>query len=93
MRISSPLKPPKTDTILREHVLAHTQVLYMYLQYCIWPFCHHFLCKIGTLINSTRISTFSEDSSPTLDRAITNIKDNVRMLNDVAYTRRDSKVG
>ena len=38
-------KTPRTDTILPEHLLAHTLITYVYSHYCIWSFCHHFPCK------------------------------------------------
>ena len=48
-------KTPRTDTILPEHLLAHTLITYVYSHYCIWSFCHHFPCKSDVLITSTRI--------------------------------------
>ena len=48
-------KTPRTDTILPEHLLAHTLITYVYSHYCIWSFCHHFPCKNDGLITSTRI--------------------------------------
>ena len=50
-------RPPKhrTDTILPEHLLAHTLITYVYSHHCIWSFCHHFACKNDVLIISMRI--------------------------------------
>ena len=48
-------KTPRTDTILPEHLLAHTLITYVYSHYCIWSFCHHFPCENDILITSTRI--------------------------------------
>ena len=47
-------KTPRTDTILPEHLLAHTLIIYVYLHYCIWSFCHHFPCKNDVLITSSQ---------------------------------------
>ena len=44
-------KTPRTDTILPEHLLAHTLITYVYPHYCIWSFCHHFPCKNDVLLN------------------------------------------
>ena len=46
-------KTPRTDTILHEHLLAHTLIISVYSHYCIWSFCHHFPCK-NVLITSAR---------------------------------------
>ena len=48
-------KTPRTDTILPEHLLAHTLITYVYSHYCIWSFCHHFPRKNDVLITSMRI--------------------------------------
>ena len=48
-------KTPRTDTILPEHLLAHTLITYVYSHYYIWSFCHHFPCKNDILITSTQI--------------------------------------
>ena len=48
-------KTPRTDTILPEHLLAHTLITYVYSHYRIWSFCHHFPCKNDVLIISARI--------------------------------------
>ena len=50
-------KTPRTDTILPEHLLTHTLIIYVYSHYCIWSFCHHFPCKNDVLITSTRVSS------------------------------------
>ena len=43
-------KTPRTDTILPEHLLAHTLITYVYSHYYIWSFCHYFPCKNDVLI-------------------------------------------
>ena len=48
-------KTPRTDTILPEHLLAHTLIIYVCSHYCICSFCHHFPCKNDVLITSTQI--------------------------------------
>ena len=60
-------KTPRTDTILSEHLLAHTLItgIYVYSHYCIWSFCHHFPCKNDVLIISTRIEFSNPDNIAT----------------------------
>ena len=60
-KITGP-KTPRTDTILPEHLLAHTLITYVYSHYCIWSFCHHFPCKNDVLITSTWIEFSNHES-------------------------------
>ena len=59
-------KTHRTDTILPEHLLAHTLITYVYSHYCIWSFCHHFLCKNDVLITSTRIEFSNHENKQSL---------------------------
>ena len=59
-------KTPRTDTILPEHLLAHTLFTYVYSHYCIWSFCHHFPCKNDVLITSTRIEFSNHENKQSL---------------------------
>ena len=81
-------KKPRNDTILPEHLLAHTRITYVYSHYYIWSFCHHFPCKNDVLITSTRIKFSNHENI-----AYTNFLSiascriiNVRYRNDLLVT-------
>ena len=58
-------KIPRTDTILPEHLLAHTLITHVYSHYCIWSFCHQFPCH-DVLITSTRIEFSNHENKQSL---------------------------
>ena len=83
-------KTPRTDTILPEHLLAHTLITYVYSHYCIWSFCHHFPCKNDVLITSTRIEFSNHENIAVAYTNFLSIAScrivNVRYRNDLLVT-------
>ena len=59
-------KTPRTDTILPEHLLAHTLITYVNSHYFIWSFCHHFPCKNDVLITSMWIEFSNHENKQSL---------------------------
>ena len=83
-------KTPRNDTILPEHLLAHTLITYVYSHYCIWSFCHHFPCKNDVLITSTRIEFSNHENIAVAYTNFLSIAScrivNVRYCNDLLVT-------
>ena len=83
-------KTPRTDTILPEHLLAHTLITYVYSHNCIWSFCHHFPCKNDVLITSTRIEFSNHENIAVAYTNFLSIAScrivNVRYRNDLLLT-------
>ena len=83
-------KTPRTDTILPEHLLAHTLITYVYSHYSIWSFCHHFPCKNDVLITSTRIEFSNHENIAVAYTNFLSIAScrivNVRYRNDLLVT-------
>ena len=89
---SRPPKTPRTDTILPEHLLAHTLIIYVYLHYCIWSFCHHFSCK-NVLITRTQASRIAFSDPENMPVTYTNFLSiascrivNIQYRNDLLIT-------